>query len=138
MGERAETNLFLFSHLLFLIPFNTLKCNTLLSGASVVENSDEIPRMDARFAESVVRKWQSIKSLALGPDHCLGKLTEVRVYFLIWFTCYYAPPTTLLIPFSSSPLVYCMLAHYPLTKHYSWFILSKDKFYASRYWMVKC
>ncbi|KZV48514.1 protein ACCUMULATION AND REPLICATION OF CHLOROPLASTS 6, chloroplastic [Dorcoceras hygrometricum] len=42
-----------------------------------VVDSDEIPRMDARFAESLVRKWQSIKSLALGPDHNLGKLTEV-------------------------------------------------------------
>ncbi|KAI3464880.1 hypothetical protein Pfo_021543 [Paulownia fortunei] len=46
-------------------------------GASLVENSDEIPRMDARFAENLVRKWQSVKSLALGPDHCLGKLSEV-------------------------------------------------------------
>ncbi|XP_073142785.1 protein ACCUMULATION AND REPLICATION OF CHLOROPLASTS 6, chloroplastic [Henckelia pumila] len=42
-----------------------------------VVDSDEIPRMDARFAESLVRKWQSIKSLALGPDHNFGKLTEV-------------------------------------------------------------
>ncbi|RVW64377.1 Protein accumulation and replication of chloroplast 6, chloroplastic [Vitis vinifera] len=33
--------------------------------------------MDARFAEGLVRKWQSIKSQALGPDHCLGKLPEV-------------------------------------------------------------
>ncbi|KAL3640946.1 Protein ACCUMULATION AND REPLICATION OF CHLOROPLASTS 6, chloroplastic [Castilleja foliolosa] len=46
-------------------------------GASVVESSEEIPRMDARFAESLVRKWQSVKSLALGPDHCLEKLSEV-------------------------------------------------------------
>ncbi|KAL3845292.1 hypothetical protein ACJIZ3_002695 [Penstemon smallii] len=46
-------------------------------GASVVENSDEVPRMDARFAENLVRKWQSVKSLALGPDHCLDKLSEV-------------------------------------------------------------
>ncbi|KAK4390753.1 protein ACCUMULATION AND REPLICATION OF CHLOROPLASTS 6, chloroplastic [Sesamum angolense] len=46
-------------------------------GASLVENTDEIPRMDARFAESLVLKWQSVKSLALGPDHCLGKLSEV-------------------------------------------------------------
>ncbi|XP_075479783.1 protein ACCUMULATION AND REPLICATION OF CHLOROPLASTS 6, chloroplastic isoform X1 [Primulina tabacum] len=48
----------------------------LLSGDPVVD-SDEIPRMDARFAESLVRKWQSIKSIALGPDHNFGKLTEV-------------------------------------------------------------
>ncbi|KAL2499417.1 Protein ACCUMULATION AND REPLICATION OF CHLOROPLASTS 6 [Abeliophyllum distichum] len=46
-------------------------------GASVAENSDEIPRMDARFAEILVRKWQNIKSQALGPDHFLGKLSEV-------------------------------------------------------------
>ncbi|KAJ8624666.1 hypothetical protein MRB53_033196 [Persea americana] len=38
---------------------------------------EEVPRMDARFAESLVRKWQSIKSEALGPDHCLDKLPEV-------------------------------------------------------------
>lgn len=50
----------------------------LLSGAPLVENSDEIPRMDARFAENLVRKWQSVKSLALGPDHCFGELSEVR------------------------------------------------------------
>ncbi|KAK6131244.1 hypothetical protein DH2020_035001 [Rehmannia glutinosa] len=46
-------------------------------GTPLVENSEEIPRMDARFAENLVRKWQSVKSLALGPDHCLGKLSEV-------------------------------------------------------------
>ncbi|KAL6524755.1 Protein ACCUMULATION AND REPLICATION OF CHLOROPLASTS 6, chloroplastic [Orobanche minor] len=46
-------------------------------GDSLVEKSDEIPRVDARFAENLVRKWQSVKSLALGPDHCLGKLSEV-------------------------------------------------------------
>lgn len=37
-----------------------------------------VPRMDARFAESLVRKWQNIKSEALGPGHCLDKLPEVR------------------------------------------------------------
>ncbi|KAG8377874.1 hypothetical protein BUALT_Bualt08G0079000 [Buddleja alternifolia] len=46
-------------------------------GATLVEESDEVPRMDARFAENLVRKWQNVKSLALGPDHCLGKLSEV-------------------------------------------------------------
>ncbi|KAF5197471.1 Accumulation and replication of chloroplast protein 6 protein [Thalictrum thalictroides] len=40
-------------------------------------NVEEIPRMDARFAESLVRKWQDAKSRALGPEHCLGKLPEV-------------------------------------------------------------
>ncbi|XP_043712763.1 protein ACCUMULATION AND REPLICATION OF CHLOROPLASTS 6, chloroplastic [Telopea speciosissima] len=38
---------------------------------------EEIPRMDARFAETLVREWQNIKSYALGPDHCLSKLPEV-------------------------------------------------------------
>ncbi|KAK9073299.1 hypothetical protein SSX86_007623 [Deinandra increscens subsp. villosa] len=43
----------------------------------VVEDAEEIPRMDARSAEGLVRKWQNIKSEALGPDHCLSKLSEV-------------------------------------------------------------
>ncbi|PSS19816.1 Protein ACCUMULATION AND REPLICATION OF CHLOROPLASTS 6 like [Actinidia chinensis var. chinensis] len=46
-------------------------------GSDVAENSEETPRMDAKFAEGLVRKWQNIKSQALGPDHCLGKLSEV-------------------------------------------------------------
>ncbi|XP_052201592.1 protein ACCUMULATION AND REPLICATION OF CHLOROPLASTS 6, chloroplastic [Diospyros lotus] len=46
-------------------------------GSSVVENSEEVPRMDAKFAEDLVRKWQNIKSQALGPDHYLEKLSEV-------------------------------------------------------------
>lgn len=33
--------------------------------------------MDARVAEALVRNWQSIKSQAFGPDHCLGRLQEV-------------------------------------------------------------
>ncbi|XP_073011971.1 protein ACCUMULATION AND REPLICATION OF CHLOROPLASTS 6, chloroplastic [Typha latifolia] len=41
------------------------------------DSVEEVPRMDARLAESLVRKWQNIKSLALGPDHCLSKLQEV-------------------------------------------------------------
>ncbi|KAI3807355.1 hypothetical protein L1987_23282 [Smallanthus sonchifolius] len=44
---------------------------------SVVEDGEEIPRMDARYAECLVRKWQSIKSEALGPDHRHSKLSEV-------------------------------------------------------------
>lgn len=38
---------------------------------------EEVPKMDARFAETLVRKWQNVKSQALGPDHCLIKLPEV-------------------------------------------------------------
>lgn len=56
-----------------------------LSGSPVVEISHEIPRMDARFAESLVRNWQNIKSLALGPDHCIGKLSEVPTHLLYYF-----------------------------------------------------
>ncbi|XP_010271467.1 PREDICTED: protein ACCUMULATION AND REPLICATION OF CHLOROPLASTS 6, chloroplastic [Nelumbo nucifera] len=38
---------------------------------------EDMPRMDARFAESLVRQWQNIKSQALGPDHRLSKLPEI-------------------------------------------------------------
>lgn len=71
-----------------------LKCLTGIRGNAVPRNEagsamaadvinldtnpmEEIPRMDARFAESLVRKWQNIKSEALGPNHCLAKLPEV-------------------------------------------------------------
>ncbi|KAF3631012.1 Protein ACCUMULATION AND REPLICATION OF CHLOROPLASTS 6, chloroplastic [Capsicum annuum] len=46
-------------------------------GASLIENPLEFPRMDARLAESIVRKWQNIKSQSLGTDHCLNRLSEV-------------------------------------------------------------
>ncbi|KAI3959159.1 hypothetical protein MKX01_023835 [Papaver californicum] len=39
--------------------------------------AEEIPRMDARLAENLVRKWQTIKSQALGPQHNLAELPEV-------------------------------------------------------------
>lgn len=41
------------------------------------KSGEELPKMDARIAEGLVRKWQNIKSQAFGPDHCLGKLPEV-------------------------------------------------------------
>ncbi|KAK4860594.1 hypothetical protein QYF36_026855 [Acer negundo] len=46
---------------------------------SLVDESfeEELPKMDAKLAEDMVRKWQNIKSQALGPDHLLGKLPEV-------------------------------------------------------------
>ncbi|EOY14922.1 PREDICTED: protein ACCUMULATION AND REPLICATION OF CHLOROPLASTS 6, chloroplastic [Theobroma cacao] len=45
---------------------------------SVDENSlQELPRIDARIAEGIVRRWQNVKSQAFGPDHCLDKLPEV-------------------------------------------------------------
>ncbi|XP_049390248.1 protein ACCUMULATION AND REPLICATION OF CHLOROPLASTS 6, chloroplastic isoform X1 [Solanum stenotomum] len=47
------------------------------ASASPVENPLEVPRMDARLAESIVRKWQNIKSQSLGTDHRLNRLSEV-------------------------------------------------------------
>ncbi|KAL2318824.1 hypothetical protein Fmac_032700 [Flemingia macrophylla] len=41
------------------------------------EKGEQLPKMDARVAEDLVRKWQSIKSQAFGPDHSLGRLHEV-------------------------------------------------------------
>ncbi|KAK4782604.1 hypothetical protein SAY86_016706 [Trapa natans] len=46
-------------------------------GESWNDISEESPRMDAKLAESLVRKWQVIKSQALGPNHCIDKLPEV-------------------------------------------------------------
>lgn len=46
------------------------------------ELSEDSPRMDAKHAESLVRKWQFIKSQALGPDHSLEKLPEVRQFLV--------------------------------------------------------
>lgn len=42
-----------------------------------VEKYEEIPKMDARLAETLVREWQKVKSQALGPDHCLENLPKV-------------------------------------------------------------
>jgi hypothetical protein len=42
------------------------------------ELGEQLPKMSARVAETLVRKWQHIKSQAFGPDHCLGRLQEVR------------------------------------------------------------
>lgn len=41
------------------------------------ESGEELPKMDARIAEGLVRKWQNIKSQAFGPDHSVAKLAEV-------------------------------------------------------------
>ncbi|CAL5205854.1 unnamed protein product [Lathyrus oleraceus] len=38
---------------------------------------EQLPKMNARVAEALVRKWQHIKSQAFGPDHCLVSLQEV-------------------------------------------------------------
>lgn len=42
-----------------------------------LDESIQIPRMDAKLAEDIVRKWQSIKSKALGSDHSVASLQEV-------------------------------------------------------------
>lgn len=47
-------------------------------GLAADEEPLEIPRMDAKLAEDIVRKWQSIKSKALGPEHTVTALQEVR------------------------------------------------------------
>ena len=44
------------------------------------ESAEELPKMDARIAEGLVRKWQNIKSQAFGPDHCVDKLAEVKKF----------------------------------------------------------
>lgn len=40
--------------------------------------------MDSKFAEAFVRKWQVIKSQAIGPDHHIEKLPEVGEYPYIY------------------------------------------------------
>lgn len=37
----------------------------------------EVPKMDARLAERMVRKWQAAKARALGPTHDMAALPEV-------------------------------------------------------------
>lgn len=46
-----------------------------------------MPKMDARFAEIIVRKWQDIKAQAFGPDHHLEKLEEVKFEVYIFEIC---------------------------------------------------
>ncbi|CAA7041702.1 unnamed protein product [Microthlaspi erraticum] len=46
-------------------------------GSVKAEDSEKLPRMDARTAESLVYKWQKIKSQAFGRDHCIEMLPEV-------------------------------------------------------------
>ncbi|KFK32921.1 hypothetical protein AALP_AA6G306600 [Arabis alpina] len=46
-------------------------------GSVKADDSVALPRMDARTAESLVSKWQKIKSQAFGHDHCIEMLPEV-------------------------------------------------------------
>ncbi|ONI32513.1 hypothetical protein PRUPE_1G370400 [Prunus persica] len=43
----------------------------------VEKSAEELPKMDARIAEGLVRKWQNIKSQAFGPNHSVESLSEV-------------------------------------------------------------
>ncbi|KAF7829605.1 protein ACCUMULATION AND REPLICATION OF CHLOROPLASTS 6, chloroplastic [Senna tora] len=57
---------------------SAMASDTMGAGSLEDEKSGELlPKMDARVAEALVRTWQNIKSQALGPDHCLGRLQEV-------------------------------------------------------------
>ncbi|XP_057722800.1 protein ACCUMULATION AND REPLICATION OF CHLOROPLASTS 6, chloroplastic [Arachis stenosperma] len=57
---------------------SALASDTVNIGSSGGEELEEqLPKMDARVAEAVVRNWQNIKSQAFGPKHCLEKLPEV-------------------------------------------------------------
>ncbi|GKU90052.1 hypothetical protein SLEP1_g4099 [Rubroshorea leprosula] len=56
---------------------NPAMASDVIDVGLVEDSVEELPRMDARFAEHIVRKWQNIKSQAFGPDHCLDKLPEV-------------------------------------------------------------
>lgn len=39
---------------------------------------EEVPYMDARLAELMVRKWQAAKARALGSSHDMAALPEVH------------------------------------------------------------
>ncbi|KAG8057954.1 hypothetical protein GUJ93_ZPchr0002g23787 [Zizania palustris] len=64
--------------------------------ANSVDNIDDpvldeepvhIPRMDAKLADDIVRKWQSIKSKALGPEHSVASLQEVTFITVTFDKC---------------------------------------------------
>ncbi|KAJ4847319.1 Protein ACCUMULATION AND REPLICATION OF CHLOROPLASTS 6, chloroplastic [Turnera subulata] len=55
---------------------SAMTSDTIVTGADE-KSVEELPRMDTRLAEAIVRKWQVIKSQAFGPGHNLGKLSEV-------------------------------------------------------------
>ncbi|KAM7279065.1 hypothetical protein ACFE04_006199 [Oxalis oulophora] len=58
-------------------PSTTVISDMITLGSSENEIHEELPKMDARFAEDMVRLWQSIKSEAFGPHHVLEKLAEM-------------------------------------------------------------
>ncbi|KAL9275815.1 accumulation and replication of chloroplasts 6, chloroplastic-like protein, partial [Drosera capensis] len=57
---------------------SALASDVLHVGSEVSDAAGEtVTKMDARLADGIVRKWQSVKSEALGRDHCLEKLPQV-------------------------------------------------------------
>lgn len=52
---------------------------------------EEVPYMDARLAELMVRKWQAAKARALGSSHDMAALPEVHST-LIYIILSYSPP----------------------------------------------
>ncbi|XP_058725345.1 protein ACCUMULATION AND REPLICATION OF CHLOROPLASTS 6, chloroplastic [Vicia villosa] len=57
------------------VPGSAIASDTINIGDE--ELVEQLPKMNARVAEAIVRKWQHIKSQAFGPDHCLVSLQEV-------------------------------------------------------------
>lgn len=56
---------------------STVASDVVEAGLPSIAKTEGMTKMDARVAEEVVRKWQNIKSEALGPDHNLERLPEV-------------------------------------------------------------
>ncbi|CAI8606536.1 unnamed protein product [Vicia faba] len=60
------------------VPGSAIATDTInLGPVGDEEVVEQLPKMNARVAEALVRKWQHIKSQAFGPDHCLVSLQEV-------------------------------------------------------------
>jgi hypothetical protein len=56
---------------------SSMESDVATIGSVRADDSEALPRMDARTAENIVSKWQKIKSLAFGPDHRIEMLPEV-------------------------------------------------------------
>lgn len=58
---------------------SAMAANAVHTVTTAIQNVDKelLAKMDARYAETLLRKWQNIKSQALGPDHHAEKLSEV-------------------------------------------------------------
>lgn len=51
-----------------------------------VQQPDQWSKMDATVADYLIRKWQTIKARALGPNHTVAQLPEVTDALLIVFS----------------------------------------------------